>query len=232
MSSPVPAAVASASALSARGLRYQVTGRSILDDLDLEVPPGTSVAITGPSGCGKSSLLNCLAGITLPAAGTITVAGHDITTASPSRRAALRLAHIGMVYQFGELIPELTALENVALPGLMSPARPHEVYVRAEELLGELGLAGLRTSPTATLSGGERQRLAVARALIGSPDVVLADEPTGALDGKATQAVAELLFALPAQRRCALVVVTHAPAVAERGDTVLILADGKLESVR
>lgn len=137
-----------------------------------------------------------------------------------------------MVYQFGELLPELTALENVALPGLMSSARPREVYGRAEELLDELGIAGLRTSPTATLSGGERQRLAVARALIGSPDVILADEPTGALDGKAAGAVAELLFALPAQRQCALAVVTHAPAVAERADTVLTLANGKLAGAR
>ncbi|MER5811767.1 ABC transporter ATP-binding protein [Streptomyces sp. NPDC002033] len=232
MSSPRPAAVTSTAALSARGLRYQVDGRTILDALDLDVPPGTSVAVTGPSGCGKSSLLNCLAGITLPAAGRITVAGHDITAASPSRRAALRLAHVGMVYQFGELLPELTALENVALPALMSSAHPREVYRRAEELLGELGLADRRTSASATLSGGERQRLAVARALIGSPDVILADEPTGALDGKAAKAVAELLFALPAQRQCALVVVTHAPAVAERADAVLTLADGKLEGAR
>ncbi|MEU3405221.1 ABC transporter ATP-binding protein [Streptomyces sp. NPDC006670] len=229
MSSSLPAAVTSTAVLSARGLRYQVGGRTVLDGLDLEVPPGTSVAVTGPSGCGKSSLLNCLAGITLPSAGTVTVAGHDITAASPSRRAALRLAHVGMVYQFGELLPELTALENVALPALMSSARPREVYRRAEELLGELGIAGLRTSPTATLSGGERQRLAVARALIASPDVILADEPTGALDGKAARAVAELLFALPGQRRCALVVVTHAPAVAERADAVLTLVGGKLE---
>ncbi|MER7513115.1 ABC transporter ATP-binding protein [Streptomyces lavendulae] len=232
MSSPLPAAVTSTAALSTRGLRYQVGGRTILDALDLDVPPGTSVAVTGPSGCGKSSLLSCLAGITLPAAGRITVAGHDITAASPSRRSALRLAHVGMVYQFGELLPELTALENVALPALMSSAHPREVYRRAEELLGELGLADRRTSPSATLSGGERQRLAVARALIGSPDVILADEPTGALDGKAAQAVAELLFALPAQRQCALVVVTHAPAVAERADAVLTLADGKLEGAR
>ncbi|WP_347147214.1 ATP-binding cassette domain-containing protein [Streptomyces sp. W1SF4] len=114
----------------------------------------------------------------------------------------------------------------------MSSASPREVYGWAEELPGELGLAGVRTSPTATLPGGERQRLAVARALIGFPDVVLADEPTGALDGEAARAVAEMLFALPAQRRCALVVVTHAPEVAERADAVLTLAGGVLEGVR
>ncbi|MET9610391.1 ABC transporter ATP-binding protein [Streptomyces sp. NPDC006512] len=229
---PSPTPTTPALSLSVRGLRYRVAGRTLLDDLVLDVPAGTSVAVTGPSGCGKSTLLNCLAGITLPDAGKVTIAGHDITAASSSKRAALRLAHVGMVYQFGELLPELTALENVALPALMSTTPPGDVYARAESLLGELGLDGLRASPTATLSGGERQRLAVARALIGSPDLVLADEPTGSLDGKAAHAVAELLFALPAEQRCALVVVTHAPSVAERADVVLALADGKLEGVR
>ncbi|MDA5281157.1 ABC transporter ATP-binding protein [Streptomyces sp. Isolate_45] len=228
----VPSSTSTAPALFARGLRYRVAGRTILDDVSLDVAPGTSVAVTGPSGCGKSTLLNCLAGITLPIDGKVVIAGHDVTAASASGRAALRLAHVGMVYQFGELLPELTALENVALPALMSPTPPGDVYARAEALLGELGLSGLRGSPTGTLSGGERQRLAVARALIGSPSLVLADEPTGSLDGKASAAVAELLFALPTQRPCALVVVTHAPSVAERADVVLTLAGGKLEGVR
>ncbi|MEU9031659.1 ABC transporter ATP-binding protein [Streptomyces sp. NPDC048383] len=228
----MPSSTSTIPALSARELRYQVAGRTLLDGLSLDVAHGTSVAVTGPSGCGKSTLLNCVAGITLPTGGKVVIAGHDVTAASSSRRAALRVAHVGMVYQFGELLPELTALENVALPALMSSAPPREVYARAESLLGELGLAGLRGSPTATLSGGERQRLAVARALIGSPSLVLADEPTGSLDGKAADAVAELLFAVPAERPCALVVVTHSPSVAERADVVLELAGGKLEGAR
>ncbi|UNO41232.1 ABC transporter ATP-binding protein [Streptomyces sp. MST-110588] len=218
--------------IEALGLHHEAGGRAILRALDLRVECGESVAVSGPSGCGKSTLLGCLAGLIVPSRGTVRIAGEDVTGVSAGRRAALRLRSIGMVYQFGELLPELTPAENVALPALMAGRPAEETYARGRELLAALGVDGVRDAETGTLSGGERQRVAVARALIGRPRVVLADEPTGSLDGTAADTVAEVLFSLPARYGCALVVVTHNPDIAARAERALTLRDGRLHAAR
>jgi lipoprotein-releasing system ATP-binding protein len=216
--------------IEARNLCYEIADRVILRSLNLSVEPGESVSITGPSGCGKSTLLSCLSGLLSPTSGTVKLAGHTMTALSANRRAAARLRSVGMVYQFGELLPELTPLENVALPALMAGIPADKTYARARQLIEELGLSQVLAAATGGLSGGERQRVAVGRALIGEPAVVLADEPTGALDGEAENVVSDLLFSLPATRGCALAVVTHNQSVASRADRVLVMRDGILTS--
>ncbi|GAA3196566.1 ABC transporter ATP-binding protein [Actinocorallia longicatena] len=213
--------------LRARGLSYAVEGRALLDGLDLEVERGASAAVVGPSGSGKSTLLMCLLGLIKPDAGRVTVEGQELGRLSGRGLAAFRRERIGIVFQFGELLPELSPTENVALAGLLAGMERREAYEKAEQLLAGLGVPAEGTA-TGQLSGGERQRTAVARALIGDPTLILADEPTGALDQTARDAVADLLFKLPAERGCALVVVTHDHGVAARADRCLRLDDGRL----
>lgn len=205
------------SGLRVSGLCYRVEGRTLLDGVALSVSPGESVAVTGPSGSGKSTLLMCILGLIKPQAGTITAGGREITGLGSAQLARARRDTLGMVFQFGELLPELSPVENVALPVLLDGGRPQDAYRRAEELLGELGVP-VGTTPTGMLSGGERQRTAVARALITEPAVLLADEPTGALDPEAKEGVARLLFSAARDRGCALLLVTHDPSVAGRAD--------------
>lgn len=212
--------------LAIRALRYEVGDRSLFDDADLEVLRGESVAIMGPSGCGKSTLLSLVLGLIRPDSGEITVAGRDVVKLSGDRLATLRAEHIGMVFQFGELIPELTPLENVALASQLAGKSGADVRGRAAALLEEFSVP--RGTVTGTLSGGERQRVAVARALMNRPTLVLADEPTGALDKDSKKQVAESLFALPGAHDCAVVVVTHDPDVARRADRVLTIESGIL----
>ncbi|QGV82800.1 ABC transporter ATP-binding protein [Streptomyces ficellus] len=189
---------------------------------------GESVAVTGPSGSGKSTLLSCLAGLYRPRAGTVRVCGTDTGALRPAKAAAWRLGTLGFIYQFGELLPELSALENTALPLLIAGRGRREAYGTAGRLLRELGVGAVADSPAGVLSGGERQRVAVARALSTRPPVILADEPTGALDERATDDVCALLFALPVQYGCTLVVVTHNPVVAFCADRQLALRDRRL----
>lgn len=217
-------------AVEVNGLRYSIGERRLLDGLTLEVQSGSSVAVTGPSGSGKTTLLCCLSGLVTPDAGVVRVAGLDIAQASSGERAAMRLRTVGTIYQFGELIPELSPLENTALPVLLAGGNAKAAYADASALLDELGVQGTSAKNTASLSGGERQRVAVARALIGKPAVVLADEPTGSLDQRTGDIVADLLFELPVRFGCALIVVTHNPQIAARADRTLELADGRLAS--
>lgn len=218
------------SGLQVSGLCYQVDGRTLLDGVELSVAPGESVAVTGPSGSGKSTLLMCVLGLIKPQAGTITAGGREITGLGSARLAQARRDTLGMVFQFGELLPELSPVENVALPVLLDGGRHQDAYRRAEELLGELGVP-FGSTPTGMLSGGERQRTAVARALITEPAVLLADEPTGALDPEAKEGVARLLFTTARDRNCALLLVTHDPSVAERADRRHELHGGILAEV-
>ncbi|WP_345747059.1 ABC transporter ATP-binding protein [Streptomyces sp. ODS28] len=213
--------------LRVEGLRCRVGERLLLDGVDLAVGPGESAAVTGPSGSGKSTLLLCILGLTSPESGTVTAGGHELTGLSARRLARVRRESIGTVFQFGELLPELTPLENVALPALLSGGPHEDAYRRAAELLDELEVPREGT-PTGLLSGGERQRAAVARALITGPRVLLADEPTGALDARTREAVADLLFTVSERRGCALLVVTHDPSVAARAGRVLRLEGGRL----
>lgn len=217
--------------LQIKGLTYQVGDRVLLNNVDLTVAPGRSVAVTGPSGSGKSTLLMCVLGLIKPASGTITAGGHRLTGLLPGALTKARRKHLGMVFQFGELLPELTPVENVALPMLLDGADHHRAYESATRLLEELEVPHGST-PTGVLSGGERQRTAVARALIAQPSVLLADEPTGALDPKARENVADQLFRICRERDCALLVVTHDPAVADRADDEFQLQESTLIPVQ
>jgi ABC-type lipoprotein export system ATPase subunit len=207
------------------GLSHVFGNRQVLHDVNLHVPAGQSVAITGPSGSGKTTLLSCMLGVIRPRTGTVHLAGADITRLSRRQRAILRSQHVGMVFQHGELVPYLTAEENVALPALMARPDP-AALTRARGLLTELAVGAATLA--SDLSGGEVQRVALARALINNPPIIFADEPTGSLDADLRDTAAERLFAIPKQRECALVVVTHDPTVAARADSVLSLRDGTL----
>ncbi|TLQ44575.1 ABC transporter ATP-binding protein [Streptomyces marianii] len=213
--------------LAVHGLSCRVGDRQLLARAELEVAASESVAVMGPSGSGKSTLLACALGLVKPQEGSVRVAGTDITTLGRRGLARHRRRHMGVVFQFGELLPELTLVENVALAALLAGVPHAEAYADAESLLAELGVPGDLT-PTSQLSGGERQRAAVARALINKPAVLLADEPTGALDTRNRDSVAELLFSVPRRWSCALLVVTHDIEIAHRADRCLVLSDGKL----
>ena len=188
------------------------------------VAAGETVAVVGPSGCGKSTLLNCLGGLDRPTSGQVQFDGRDLSTLDDHALAALRAGSIGFVFQDHHLLPQLSALENVLLPTLAlaqrpnEPQRPNESEVRAsaKELLAKVGLAGKENRRPAQLSGGERQRVALARALINQPKIILADEPTGALDVANATTVAEVLLSLNHHAGTALIVVTHSAALAAR----------------
>ncbi|MEV0280381.1 ABC transporter ATP-binding protein [Streptomyces sp. NPDC050610] len=204
-------------ALAIHGLGYEVADRVLLEAVNLQVSAGESVAVVGPSGSGKSTLLSCALGLIRPSAGSVEVAGANLSRMRQRRLERHRSSHIGVVFQFGELLPELTPVENVALAALLGGIDAQQAYARSEALLEELGVP-YQGVPTGRLSGGERQRAAVARALVNEPTVLLADEPTGALDSVARDSVADLLFSVPKRWGCALVVVTHDAIVADRAD--------------
>ncbi|WP_406860957.1 ABC transporter ATP-binding protein [Streptomyces sp. HUAS MG47] len=218
--------------LDVTGLSCELGGRALLRDVTLTARAGESLAVTGPSGSGKSTLLALLAGLRPAPAGTVRVCGTDTAALRPAKAAAWRLRTIGFVYQAGELLPELSAVENAALPLLIGGTRRTEAYETAGRLLDELGVGAVADSPAGVLSGGERQRVAVARALSTRPPLILADEPTGALDERATDDVCELLYALPARYGTTVLTVTHNPLVAHRADRRLRLHAGRLTEDR
>jgi lipoprotein-releasing system ATP-binding protein len=214
-------------ALAISGLSYSIGDRVLFDRLDLELAVGESVAILGPSGSGKSTLLSLVLGLLQADSGVVAVDGEDVAALSATARTRLRARTVGMVFQFGELLPELSPEDNVALAAMLAGGDPTGAQDRAAELLERLEVP---QAPTVeTLSGGERQRVAVARALINEPRLLLADEPTGALDEANRDKVAELLFDLPARHGCALLVVTHDRSVAFRAGRVLTIAGGALQ---
>ncbi len=214
--------------LEVSNLSLDIPGRRLLDMLDLEVGAGECLAIMGPSGSGKTSLLNCLCGITTPSSGSVWIAGVELTALRPSKRAAFRFRHIGMVFQFGELLPELTALENVALPLRLLGSSRRDSERQAEEWLERLGLGGRGEAHPDILSGGEIQRVGVARALAHKPLLILADEPTGALDEDNTARIAELLVGAVKELGATAIVTTHDPLVASHANRTLRLRDGLL----
>ncbi len=201
-----------------------------LRDAQLTVQRGEFVAITGRSGAGKSTLLNLIGGLATPSAGRVVIDGTDMTRLNESERAAFRRAHIGIVYQADNLVPFLTALENVELP--MQIARRQDTATRARMLLVQVGLAERGAHKPAQLSGGERQRVAIAAALANDPQVLLADELTGELDSTTADQVMNLLGALNAERQLTLVVVTHNKNVAARAKRQVQIADGQLSERR
>jgi putative ABC transport system ATP-binding protein len=198
---------------------------TILDDVSFTVEPGTTVAIVGASGSGKSTLLGLLAGLDLPSAGRVIAAGQDIFALDEDARAAWRARHVGFVFQSFQLLPQMTALENVMLP--LELAGDGGAESRARELLGRVGLADRAAHYPRTLSGGEQQRVALARAFAGSPPLLLADEPTGSLDAATGERVIELLFQLNREAGATLVLVTHDEDLAARCQQRITLRAGR-----
>jgi putative ABC transport system ATP-binding protein len=210
--------------------RYQGGGQPALDHLSLQVAQGEAVAVMGPSGSGKSTLLNLVAGLDRPASGTVTVAGQRIDALSETKLARYRRTQVGMIFQFFNLLDDLTVADNVLLPAQLAGVSRREARARAGDLLSQLGIAKYRDSYPGRLSGGERQRVAIARALINNPQVLLADEPTGAVDTTSGQEIGKLLLDLNAAGQT-LILVTHNPELAASYATRTIrLVDGRIAS--
>ncbi len=210
--------------------RYREGDRlhTVLDGASALVAPGERVAILGPSGSGKSTLLNLISGIDLPDSGRVRIADREVTAMSELERTLFRREHVGFVFQFFNLLPTLTVLENLLLPLELTRTVGAESRARAVDLLDRVGLADRGGSFPDRLSGGEQQRVALARALVHEPGLVLADEPTGNLDEDMAEQVADLLAALAGDRGATLVVVTHSRALAQRMDRTLRMNHGRL----
>jgi putative ABC transport system ATP-binding protein len=208
--------------------RYAAGGAAALDRVSLQVAEGEAVAVMGPSGSGKSTLLNLVAGLDKPTSGTVTVAGRRIDTLSETSLARYRCTQVGMIFQFFNLLDDLTVADNVLLPAQLTGVSRRRARVRCRELLARLGIDRYASTYPARLSGGERQRVAIARALINQPAVLLADEPTGAVDTGTGEEIGRLLLDLNAAGQT-LVLVTHSPDLAVRyARRTLRLLDGRI----
>ncbi|MCW2513127.1 MAG: ABC-type antimicrobial peptide transport system, ATPase component [Mycobacterium sp.] len=203
----------------------------VLVDFDFAVNAGEFVVVTGPSGAGKSTLLHIAGGLDAPDSGTIAVAGRDVWSMSTAARAAFRRRHLGFVFQFFNLLPTLTAVENVSLPLVLDGMPARTADARAEDLLDRVGLGDRKRHHPAELSGGQMQRVAVARALVAGPSIVLADEPTGNLDSHSSHEILDLLRSLSDEGGTAVVVVTHDQAAVHYGTRELHLVDGRALTV-
>jgi putative ABC transport system ATP-binding protein len=197
-----------------------------LRGVDFAVEQGEMVAIMGPSGCGKTTLLNCLSGLDEPSSGEIIIAGTSLKSLSDRQRTAYRARQMGFIFQSFNLLPVLSAVENVELPMLVAGENGRKARRRALEMLAVVGLADRARHRPAELSGGQQQRVTIARALVNNPAIVWADEPTGNLDGEAAEHVMDLLCKLNQEQGQTLVVVTHAPEVGARASRIVRMRDG------
>lgn len=204
----------------------------VLSGVSLRIWPGEMVAVVGASGSGKSTLLHLLGGLDRPTSGSVRIGGVEMTSLSEEGRSKLRCRSVGFVFQFHQLLPEFTALENAMMPGWIAGRPSGEVRTRAEGLLRDLGLGARLEHKPAELSGGEQQRVAVARALHLKPAVLLADEPTGNLDRPATQALLEILTRYRQEESQAIVIATHNAEVAAAAGRVVALQDGQLSPMK
>jgi putative ABC transport system ATP-binding protein len=215
------------SLLIAQDLRKAYGPTTALDGAEFSIHPGEVVAVMGPSGSGKSTLLHCLAGIVPPDSGSITYNGREVTAMSDAERSALRRSEFGFVFQFGQLVPELTCVENVALPLRLNGSSRKEAELTALAWMERLEVDDLRKKRPGEVSGGQGQRVAVSRALVTNPRVVFADEPTGALDSFNGERVMELLTDAARSANAAVVLVTHEARVAAYSDREIVVRDGR-----
>jgi lipoprotein-releasing system ATP-binding protein len=210
---------------------FQHMGRTleVLRGIDLTINEGEMIGIVGQSGAGKSTLLHCIGTLDIVSAGSIKVAGEELTTMSGTRLADLRNRTIGFVFQFHHLLPEFNALENILMPGMIQGRPRKEMEAKAEALLEEVGLKDRMLHRPGELSGGEQQRVALARALILEPKLLLADEPTGNLDSRTSEQMHQLFYKVNESRKTTIVIVTHNAALAAGMARVITLRDGKVE---
>ena len=228
---PSGVAVTSGNIIEARNLVLSFGSTPALRGASLGVRQGEIVAVMGPSGSGKSTLLHCLAGILVPQEGEVQFGGERLDVLSDDRRSALRRDRFGFVFQSGQLVPELTAEENVALPLLLSGIRRGPAMKAARKWFGLLGLDGLEGRRSGELSGGQAQRVALARGLVADPEVLFADEPTGSLDSMSGELVMELLTAAVREHGTTVVLVTHDARVAAYADREVVVRDGKVSTL-
>ncbi|GHJ31039.1 MULTISPECIES: ABC transporter ATP-binding protein [Streptomyces] len=219
------------SLLTATSLHKTYGHTPALDGAEFSIHPGEVVAVMGPSGSGKSTLLHCLAGIVKPDSGSVHYNGRELTAMSDTERSSLRRGEFGFVFQFGQLVPELTCVENVALPLRLNGAKRKEAEARAASWLERLEVADVARQRPGEVSGGQGQRVAVARSLVTGPRVLFADEPTGALDSLNGERVMELLTEAARDTRAAVVLVTHEARVAAYSDREVVVRDGKARNM-
>jgi len=200
-----------------------------LRGVNLTVPKGEMLAVMGPSGCGKTTLLNCMSGIDEPTNGHIIIEGVDLADMNDNRKTEYRARRMGFIFQFYNLLPVLSAVENVELPLLVSGTRPGEARAKATAALERVGLGPWATHKPAQLSGGQRQRVTIARALVNDPAIVWADEPTGDLDSHTADEIMELMQTLNREHQQTFVIVTHDPGIAARCHRIVHMRDGEIE---
>lgn len=217
--------------ISLRGIRKSYGNLTVLDGIDLDIRPAEIVSIVGPSGAGKTTLLQILGTLDRPDSGTVSYDGQMVLDLPDNRLARFRNRNIGFVFQFHQLLPEFTTLENAALPALIGGESRAEAFARAEGLLRDLGLGERLGHRPSQLSGGERQRAAVARALVNKPSVILADEPSGSLDSRNRRELHDLFIDLRAKTGTTFVIVTHDESLADRSDRIVHMADGRVTSI-